>query len=159
MNGTLLSNGSLTECFASAKVFVLSNGDVIMLGGASNPGSYEIRTQTGAPVRTGTLINGFDNNSGAVQIGNNVFLFEQGFWEYIGFDGNANTTFDSTGSLFDNRYGARGVVTSTGKIFITGGINSPSTWEMYTPGSNTVTLYSDGLLFDTRYPGHTLTHF
>ncbi len=158
-SGTLLSNGSLNTCFSSAKIFVLGNSDVLLMGGAIAPSTYEIRTQTGAFVRDGTLINGFDGYSGAAFLNNNVFLFEQGYWEYVGLDANAHVTFDTTGSLLDGRSGARAVVTSTNRFFITGGSIAPATWEMYTPSGTTVTLYSYGNLFDTREGGHTDTHF
>jgi large repetitive protein len=158
--GAFVSNGTLQSCYASGKVFVLGNGDVLLVGGVNAPGTYEIRTQAGAFVRSGTLVNGFDGNSGAVQAtSNNIFLFEQGYWEYIGFDANANQSFDTIGTLLDGRTGSRAVMTSTGNIFITGGNIAPATWEMYTPSGTTVTFHSSGNLFDTRYGGHTLTHF
>lgn len=158
-NGGLVSNGYLNTCFASGKLFVLSNSDVLLVGGVNAPSTYEIRTQTGTFVRDGTLLNAFDQQAGAAFMNNNVFLFEQGYWEYVGFDANANVTFDTIGSLLDGRTGARAVVTGTNRFFITGGNIAPATWEMYTPNGTTVTLYSYGNLFDTRYGGHSATHF
>ena len=159
-SGALVSNGYLNTCFASGKLFVLNNSDILLVGGFNAPSTYEIRTQTGAFVRDGTLLfNGFDQYAGAAFLNNNVFLFEQGYWEYVGFDASANVTFDTTGSLLDGRTSARAVVTSTNRFFITGGNIAPATWEMYTPSGTTVTLYSYGNLFDTRYGGHSDTHF
>jgi hypothetical protein len=159
INGNLLSNGTLIRCFASGKLFVLSNGDVALIGGFNSPSTYEIRTQTGAFVRSGNLINAFDASSGAVLVNNNIFLFELDFWEYVGFDSNANKTFDTTGTLLDARTAARGVVTSTGRIFITGGSGARGTWEMWTPSGTTATLFKFGNLLDARDVGHTDTHF
>ncbi len=158
-SGSFVSNGIFQTCFSSRQVFTLSNGDIIMLGGVQTAGQYDIYTQTTALVRSGTLTDGFDGNAGGVLIGNNVFMFEHGYWEYLGFDSNANRTFDTIGSLFDQRQSSAVVLTSTGKIFITGGDASPATWEIYTPSGTTVTLYKQGGLFDTRYGGHTDTHF
>ena len=159
VNGNLVSNGTLNTCFASGKIFVLANGDIILLGGVNAPGSYEIRTQTGSFVRSGTLINGFDANSGGSIVNNDVFLFESGFWEFIGFDSNSNTTFDTTGTLMNSRLGARAVVTSTGRIFISGGNAAPSTWEMWTPSGSTMIFFKQGTFLDTHYGGHSDTHF
>ena len=159
INGNLLSNGTLTTCFASGKLFVLSNGDVVLIGGFNAPSTYEIHTQTGAFVRSGNLTNGFDASSGAVLVNNNIFLFELGFWEFVGFDANANKTFDTTGTLLDARTAAKGVVTSTGKIFITGGSGASGSWEMWTPSGTTATLFKFGTLLDARDVGHTDTHF
>jgi hypothetical protein len=159
INGNLLSNGTLNTCFASGKEFLLSNGDVILIGGFNAPNTYEIHTETGAFVRTGTITNAFDNSSGGVLVNNNVFLFESGYWEYVGFDSNANVTFDTAGTLFDSRLGAKGVVTSAGNIFITGGSAAPGTWEMWAPSGTTATLLSDGNLFDAHNVGHSDTHF
>lgn len=116
-------------------------------------------TQAGALVRSGTLKDGFDGSAGGVLIGNNVFLFEHGYWEYLGFDANGNTSFDTVGSLFDQRQSSGVAITSTGRIFITGGDVSPATGEMYTPSGTSVVLFKQGGLFDTYYGGHTLTHF
>jgi large repetitive protein len=158
-SGNLLSDGSLTTCFPSGKVFVLSNGDVILLGGFDAPSSYEIHSETGAFVTSGSLTDPFDGNGGGVLLGgNNVFLFENGYWEYVGFSGTTKT-FDNVGTLLDSRVGARAVVTSTGNIFITGGTNSPGTWEIWEPSGETAILVADGSLFDTRYAGHSDTHF
>ena len=159
INGNLLTNGTLTTCFASGKLFVLSNGDVALIGGFNSPSTYEIHTQTGAFVSSGNLINAFDASSGAVQLNNNIFIFEEGFWEYVGFDANANETFDTTGSLLDSRIGAKGVVTSTGNIFITGGSAASGSWEMWTPSGTTATLFKFGSLLDARDVGFTDTHF
>jgi hypothetical protein len=157
--GALVSNGTLVNCYASGKFFVLSNGDILLMGGVNAPSTYDVYTQTGTHVRTGSLTNGFDANAGAILVGNNVFIFERGYWEYVGFDSNANQTFDTIGTTFDSRTGSRAVLTSTGNIFITGGNDSPATWEMWTPNGTTATLHSTGNLFDTRRGGHTLTHF
>jgi hypothetical protein len=158
-SGNLVSNGIFQTCFSSRQVFTLSNGDIVFLGGVQTAGQYDIYTQTAALVRSGTLTDGFDGNAGGVLVGNNVFMFEHGYWEYLGFDSNANRTFDTIGSLFDQRQSSAVVLTSTGKIFITGGDASPATWEMYTPSGSKVSLSSQGGLFDTRYGGHTDTHF
>ena len=159
VNGNLLSNGTLFSPFTSTKMFVLSNGDLVLVGGTLSSSVYEIYTQTGTLVRTGTTINGFDSNAGAVLVNNDVFIFESGYWEFIGFDGNANETFDTTGSLLDSRIGAKAVVTSAGNIFITGGSAASGAWEMYTPSGTTVILHSSGTLFDARDNGHSDTHF
>jgi hypothetical protein len=181
--GSLVSSGSLNTCFAGGKLQVLNNGDVILLGGDNAPGAYEIYTQTGTRVRTGSLINGFNHGASAVSLnqGAEVFIFgscETGFdnpgdpyfvgscpsggaigtWEFLGFDANANTTFDTTGSLFDSRSGARATVTSVGNIFITGGQFVPGTWEMWAPNGATVSQVGHGNLSDTRYAGHSLNH-
>jgi hypothetical protein len=163
VNGNEVGDGGvLTTCFASGKIFVLSNGDVLLIGGVNAPNTYEIHTQTGTFVSTGNIINGFDNSSGAAFLNNNVFLFESGFWEFVGFDANANVTFDTTGTLVDSRLGAKGVVTSAGNFFITGGSAAPGTWEMWTPSGTTVvpaTPNPSGLLFDAHNAGHSDTHF
>lgn len=159
INGNLVSNGVLQTCFASGKVYLLSNGNVLLIGGFNAPNTYEIHSETGAYLATGNIINGFDNSAGAVQSSNNVFLFESGFWEYVGFDSNNNVTFDTTGSLLDSRLGAKGILTSTGNFFITGGSAAAGTWELYQPSGTTVTRISNGNLFDDRNVGHSDTHF
>jgi len=158
-SGNLVTNGTFQTCFSSRQVFTLSNGDIIFLGGVQTAGQYDIYTQAGALVRSSTLTDGFDGNAGGALVGNNVLLFEHGYWEYLGFDANANTAFDTVGSLFDQRQSSGVAVTSTGQIFITGGDASPATWEMYTPNGTTVTLSGHGNLFNTRAGGHSLTHF
>jgi hypothetical protein len=161
INGNPVSNGVLTTCFASGKVFLLSNGDVLLVGGFNAPNTYEIHTQAGVFFSTGNIVNGFDNSAGAAQLGNNVFLFESGFCEFVGFDANANLSFDfSNGcTLFDSRLGSKAVVTSTGEFFITGGSAAAGTWEMWKPSGSTVTPVGNGNLFDDRNVGHSDTHF
>jgi galactose oxidase-like protein len=159
INGKPVSNGVLNTCFASGKVFLLSNGDVLLIGGFNAPNTYEIRTQSGAFFKTGNIVNGFDNSAGATQLGNSVFLFESGFCEYVGFDTNANMTFDTSCTLLDSRLGSKGVLTSTGEFFITGGSAAGGTWEMWKPSGSTVTRVGNGNLFDDRNIGHSDTHF
>jgi hypothetical protein len=183
VNGNPVSSGSLNTCFAGGKVEILANGNVILLGGDNAPGAYEIYTETGTRVVTGSLINGFNHGATAVSLdgGSQVFIFGSctsgsepgdpyhvpscstfgaiGTWELLGFDSNSNKTSDTTGSLADSRGGARAVVTSTGNIFISGGDFAPESWEMWTPSGTTVTLHSQGELNGTRYGGHTSSRF
>jgi hypothetical protein len=161
INGNFVTNGLLQSAFASGKQFLLSNGNVLLIGGAISGSDWEIHSQTGAFVTSGTLEwNSFDSISGAVFVNNQVFLFEDGYSEFIGFDSNNNVTFDTNGPvLLDSRVGAKGVVTSTGNFFITGGSAAPGTWEMYRPNGTTVTFVSNGNLFDAHSVGHSDTHF
>jgi len=173
-SGSLLSSNALTTCFSGGKVALLSNGDVILLGGDDAPGTYEIYTQAGVYVRTGSTINGFNHGASAVALdgGAEIFIFGScefggsctvagapGTWEILGFDANANQTSDNTGSLEDSRDTARAVVTSAGNILITGGNLAPGTWEMWTPSGTAATFDGAGNLFNTRYGGHSDTHF
>lgn len=158
-DGSLVTNGNFATCFGSRQVSTLSNGSIIFLGGVDTPGQYDIYSQSAALIRSGTLSDSFDGNAGSALIGNNILLLEHGYWEYLGFDANANTTFDTVGSLFDQVQSSGVVVTSTGKVFITGGDASPGSWQMYTPSGTTITLSNSGSLFDTRGGGHTITHF
>jgi len=161
INGKFVTNGTLQSAFASGKQFLLSNGNVLLIGGAISGSDWEIHSQTGAFVTSGTLKwNSFDSSSGAVFVNNQVFLFEDGYSEFIEFDSNNNVTFDTNGpALLDSRVGAKGVVTSTGNFFITGGSAAPGTWEMYRPNGTTVTFVSNGNLFDAHSVGHSDTHF
>jgi hypothetical protein len=150
---------------------------VILLGGDNAPGTYEIRTEIGAFVGTGSLTSAFNEGASSVLLGNgNVFIFGScaqpgqstkfdpdsppacpapgapSTWEIR----NQNGTFVATGSLYDQRAGAGAAVLSNGNIFITGGGLCPGCWEIWTQSGEFVSL---GSLFDTRYGGHTLTHF
>lgn len=158
-NGSLVSTGSLNTCRSSGKAFLLSNGDVALFGGIDSGGDYDIYTQTGTFVRNGSLINSFVAAAGGVLVNNDVFMFQEGFWEFVGLDANGNQTFDTTGSLFDNRYSSRGVVTTVGNILLTGGNTAPGAWEIWAPSGSTATLYKTGDLFDARDGGHTDTHY
>ena len=164
-NGGLVSSGSLTSCFAGGQVQVLSNKNVILIGGDNNPGTYEIRSQTGAFVKTGSLLNAFNSGVNSVVLTNgDVFIFgscgsgscgnvgSPSTWEIRDVNGN----FVSTGSLQDTRDTAGGEVMSNGNVFITGGNSSPGSWEIR---SSTGAFVSSGSLFDTRYGGQSLTHF
>ena len=158
-NGSLVTTGALDTCRSSAKAFLLSNGDVVLVGGVDSPGDYDIYTQTGSFVRNGSLINGFTQLAGGVLVNNDVFEFQNGYWEFVGFNASGNTTFDTTGTPFDGRDSARGVVTTVGYIFITGGTDAPGTWEIWAPSGSTATLFKTGNLFDARDGGHTDTHY
>ena len=159
---------------------VLGNGNVMLLGGDSAAGTYEIRTQAGALVSTSSMVNAFNHGAGSVVLGNgNVFIFgscqigrhdpdpgdpdpmfswscgtigSTSTWEIR----NASGGFVSTGSLFDQRDGAGAAVLSNGNIFITGGNLSLGSWEIRSPSG---TLVSQGSLFNGDGGGHTLTHF
>lgn len=159
INGNLVSTGALNTCRSSAKVFVLSNGDVLLMGGVDSPSDYDIYTAAGGFVRNDFLINGFNQSASGVLVNNDVFISDHGFWEFVGFDANSNTTFDNTGSLFDARDFAKSVVTTTGNIFITGGADAPGAWEIWEPTGNTAVLFKQGNLFDARDVGHSDTHF
>lgn len=173
-SGGLVSSGSLNSCFGAAQVQLLNNGNVMLIGGGNAPGTYEIRSQTGAFVTTGSLENAFNEGESSVLLNNgNVFVFGSCFemnpeppdpnscgtngspssWEIRDQNGN----FVATGSLLDTRDTAGAVVLSNGNIFITGGSSDPGSWEIRS-GTNG-SLVSQGSLFDTRYGGHTLTHF
>jgi hypothetical protein len=159
VNGGLVSTGALNTCRSSARVFVLSNGDVLLLAGVDSPGDYDIYTQTGVFVRNGFLTNAFNQSASGVLVNNDVFVSDHGFWEFIGFDANGNQTFDTTGSLFDARDFAKSVVTTTGNILITGGADAPGTFEIWTPNGTHPILFKQGNLFDARDVGHSDTHF
>lgn len=164
LNGALVSSGSLNTCFSGGKVKSLPNGNVMLLGGDNAPGTWEIRTETGAFVSTGSLTNAFNSGSGSVLLTNgNVFIFgsclsscgaggSPGAWEIRGETGN----FVATGSLQSERASAGATVLSNGNIFITGGNIAPGSWEIRNSSGG---LVSSGNLFDTRYAGHSLTHF
>jgi len=181
-SGGLVTSGTLLSCFPGGQIQVLSNGNVMLLGGDSAPGTYEIRTQTGAFVSTSSLVNGFNHGANSVVLNNgNVFIFGScqigrtdepdpkdpsntlyswscgsigatSTWEIRDINGN----FVSTGSLFNPRDGAGGVVLSNGNVFITGGNQALGTWEIRSPSGG---LVSQGSLFNGDGGGHTLTHF
>jgi hypothetical protein len=152
-SGGLVSSGSLNTCFAGGQVQVLTNGNVILLGGDNAPGTWEIHSQTGAFVSTGSLLTGFNSGANSVLLNNgNVFIFGGGTWEIR----NSSGGFVSTGSLQSSRTGAGAVVLLSGNVFITGGDSAPGAWEIR---SATGALVSQGSLFNTRGGGHTLTHF
>lgn len=185
-NGTLVKSGQYQDfCFGGGRLQVLGNGNVFAVGGGNQVSSYEIWTPSGTFVRAGNLNYGaFNNGAASVSLsgGNEMFIFgscpvsedtkdgdnyqkigcplfgSQGAWDLIGFDANSNITFETPGSLFDTRSGARAVVTSTGSVFITGGSLAPSTWEIWTPSGTTMTMLGQGLTFFTHYSGHSLSH-
>ncbi|HEV2222203.1 MAG TPA: kelch repeat-containing protein [Candidatus Acidoferrales bacterium] len=173
--GALVGSGSLNTCFPGAQVQVLSNGNVMLLGGDSAAGTYEIRSQTGTFVTTGSLVNGFNHGASSVVLNNgNVFISgscevggppppppnpfvcgttgSPSAWEIRDINGN----FVSTGSLQNQYDGAGEVVLSNGNVLITGGNLCPACWEIRSPTGGFIL---SGSLFDTRYAGHTLTHF
>lgn len=151
--GGLVSSGSLNTCFAGGQVQVLSNGNVMLLGGDNAPGSWEIHSQTGAFVSTGSLETAFNSGATSVLLKNgNVFIFGNGTWEIR----NSSGGFVSTGSLQSSRIGAGAAVLPSGNVFITGGNSAASAWEIR---SQTGALVSQGSLFDTRGAGHTITSF
>jgi hypothetical protein len=165
INGALVSSGSLLNNYSGGKALVLQSGNVMLLGGDTCTNCREIRTQTGGLVNSGSLVNAFNSGSTAVLLTNgNVFIFgscvvsqciasgSPATWEIR----NASGGLVATGSLFDQRDGAPGVVVSTGNIFITGGNAASGTWEIRNASG---ALVSQGSLFNTHGSGHTDTHF
>jgi hypothetical protein len=184
-SGSPVSSGNLNTCFGGGKGALLSNGDVILMGGDNAPGTYEIYTPTGVrlPSTPASMTNGFNHGSTLVSIGggSGMFIFgscETGFdnpgdpyfigscasplgaistWEYIGFDANGNKTFDVTNSLENSRSSAKATVLSNGNIFITGGQFVPGEWEMWLPSGSNAVFEGEGSFLDARYAGHSLT--
>jgi hypothetical protein len=162
-NGGLVSSGSLNTCFGGGKVLVLSNGNVLLLGGDNAPGAYEIYTPTGARVTTGSMFNGFNHGARALFLKNgNIFIFGScqacgsigapSTWEIR--DGSMN--FISTGSLQDQRDSPGAAVLDDGNVFIIGGVIVPGSWEIRSPAG---ALVSQGSLTATRPGGQSVTHF
>lgn len=157
-----MSSGILASTRQGSATVLLTSGNVLIMGGDLDTSSYEIHSQTGTLVKTGTLFNNFNGGANAVKLNNgNVYIFGSSCCS--GFSGSrstweirdANGNFVSTGSLFNPRGGAGAAVLSTGNVFITGGDSAPATWEIRNPSGG---LVSQGGLFNTRNAGHSLTH-
>lgn len=162
-SGALVSSGSLFNCDAGGQVQLLQNGNVMIIGGDSTPGTFEIYSQTGTLVSQGSLITPFNSGAGSVLLtSDDVFVFgscqvscgagSPASWEILTPSGG----MVSTGSLLDSRASAGAVLLSNGNIFITGGNIAPGAWEIR---SSSGALVSQGSLLDTRYGGHSDTHF
>jgi ribosome-associated protein YbcJ (S4-like RNA binding protein) len=162
-SGNLVSSGILASTRQGSPTVLLSNGNVMIIGGDLDTGTFEIHSPTGGLVSSGTLFNNFNGGADAVVLTDaNVFIFGSACCS--GFPGspstweirNANGGFVSTGSLFSPRGGSGGAVLSNGNVFINGGDSAPATWEIRNVNGGFV---SQGNLNNTRYPGHSLTHF
>ncbi len=164
-SGTLVTYANLRSCFSGGQVQVLSNGNVILLGGDNNASTYEIRDQTGTFITTGTLHSTFNSGANSVVLTNgDVFIFGSCTFQQCNSSGSPQTweirdvngNFVSTGSLSTTRESAGAALLSNGNVFITGGDTVYSTWEIR---SSTGAFVSTGSLADNRRGGHTVTHF
>jgi hypothetical protein len=140
---------------------VLASGNVMIIGGNGDSGTYEIRTQEGVLVKNGFLQQARNGGAGALRLGNgNVFLLgsdtsffgSPGTWEILDQNGN----LVAGGNLLNSRGGASASMQSTGNVFLAGGEPAPDAWEIRSPSG---ALVSSGSLFNTRRPGHSHTHF
>lgn len=159
INGALVANGNLLNQRSGAKAIVLTDGNIMLIGGINVPSSWEIYTPAGSRVSTGSLTQLRDGGSGAVKISNgNIFIFGassgggSGTWEIRDQSGN----FIGTGNLNTAEGGATAAVQSTGNVMIVGGGTFPNVWQSYTA---TGAFVSSGSLADNRAAGHSQTHF
>jgi hypothetical protein len=161
MNGTVVTrtgSGSLANQRDGAKTLVLSDDNVLLLGGNVD-GTYEIHSPAGALVTSGTIPGDpRDENSGAIMLANgNIFVFggalAAGTWEIL----TQSVTEVSSGTLAEDRSGATVTLqSSTGDIFIGGGAFDAGGWEIRNESG---ALVSTGSFVDPRAPGHRQVNF
>jgi len=148
--GTFVRNGSLNYgAFNNGAAAVsLDGGNEMMILGSCEPNAtppseeYQDEFMTTDNIQTVTC---------------DLIGADEG-WDFIGFDSNSNITFETPGTLLDQRNGARVDVTATGDVFIAGGGFDPSTWEMWAPSGTTMKMVGNGNLYFTHYGG-SITHY